>query len=110
MSLVLTQPPTEMSIRNLPGVKGSWRVSLTSPPFMKRLHRKYDNLDVSQSYRPPQPVTGIVLPLISKGSLLQPACEVLRTSRLVEICLQFSLHLHNVVLNSAKGKLGFYFF
>jgi hypothetical protein len=60
MALGLTQPLTEMSIRNIPGGKG-------------RPARNADNitaiceLDVSQSYGPSRPVTGIALPFFYKN-------------------------------------------
>jgi hypothetical protein len=74
MALGLTQPLTEMSIRNsfviFLGVKGDRRVGLTTlPPSMSRMSRKCGNLNISQPYGPLRPVTGI--PLLLTYNLLR---------------------------------------
>jgi hypothetical protein len=53
MALGSTQPLTEMSTRNLKketwGVKGSWRVGLTTlPPSVRRMSKKCESLDLLQ--------------------------------------------------------------
>jgi hypothetical protein len=60
-----TQPLTERSTRNFPGGKGrpARRADNLTAFCEPIVYTKCGSLDVSQSYRPSRPLTGIALPL-----------------------------------------------
>jgi hypothetical protein len=62
MALGSNQALTEMSTRNLPECKERPARKADNLTAVIRLSRKCGSLDISQSYGPPWPLTGIAVP------------------------------------------------
>jgi hypothetical protein len=79
MVLGSTQPLTEMSTRYLPDGKGRPEPKADNLcATLSQLCRKCEILDVSQSYRPSRPVTGIALPYFLYAEVAVHVCSTVR--------------------------------
>jgi hypothetical protein len=95
MVLRSTQLLTEMSTRNLLGVKSGRRVWLTSLPSVSRLSIKCRILNIWKPYGPLRPVTGI--PLLLLYLEMKYYCYR-KIFYIYEIAIVVSIYIDNVLL------------
>jgi hypothetical protein len=78
MALGLTQPLTNMSIRNLRGGKARPTLKVASQQSVRRLFTKCGILDVPQSYRHTWPITGMAVLLLYFSIVIQSSVQFLQ--------------------------------